>query len=173
MKSIKQIAVTVLLSIGAFGSVVYTACNKDKCKDVNCANGGTCNAGNCVCATGYEGTNCETQSRTKFVKTWAATDTLTGGSFRTSYVGSISAASGADVTQVIIGNTFSDNFFSIGPIKANISADSTINIPSQKPDNNHYVLSGTGVLSGGVLKISYTITNDSTNSTQAYYGVWQ
>ena len=32
----------------------------DKCKDVNCLNGGACNDGSCVCLTGFGGDYCET-----------------------------------------------------------------------------------------------------------------
>ncbi len=31
----------------------------DKCKDINCQNGGTCDKGKCTCPTGYSGDNCE------------------------------------------------------------------------------------------------------------------
>ena len=38
----------------------------DDCAGVTCQNGGTCNDGvnayTCTCASGYEGTNCETSS---------------------------------------------------------------------------------------------------------------
>jgi hypothetical protein len=67
MKSFKQIALSAFLTISAFGAVVYTSCNKDECKDVVCQNGGTCSEGKCTCPTGYDGTNCETKSRDKFV----------------------------------------------------------------------------------------------------------
>ncbi len=67
MKSIKNIAIAALLSVGAFAAVVYSSCTKDDCKDVVCQNGGTCVSGKCQCPTGYEGTNCETLSRAKFL----------------------------------------------------------------------------------------------------------
>src|SRR4051812_10777864 len=80
MKSIRNIAFSVLLTVGAFGAVTYTACNKDECKDVVCQNGGTCIGGNCSCPTGYEGTNCETRSRDKFVGTYLGSETCSTGS---------------------------------------------------------------------------------------------
>jgi hypothetical protein len=170
MKSIKHIALSAFLTVSAFGSVFYTACNKDKCKDVVCQNGGTCSEGNCTCVTGYEGTNCETKSRDKFIKSWSATDVT--GSTSLPYTASIGASTSSDVTAVVIGNTFSDNFFLIGPIKATVNGN-TITIPSQNPDNNKYSLSGTGTLAAGKITWSYTIKNDSTSATSIYSGTWQ
>jgi len=45
----------------AFGLMIATGCNK--CKDVNCANGGTCDDGTCTCASGFSGTNCEIEDK--------------------------------------------------------------------------------------------------------------
>ena len=39
MKYTHHIVVTVILLLFTFTTVVYTACNKDKCKDVQCLNG--------------------------------------------------------------------------------------------------------------------------------------
>lgn len=76
MKLIRQIALATALTIGAFSVVTYTSCSKDNCKDVVCKNGGTCNStdGSCTCKTGYEGTDCGTLSRDKFVGSWSGVD---------------------------------------------------------------------------------------------------
>ena len=173
MKLFRQIALSALVTLGTFGAVVYsTSCNKDKCSGVTCQNGGTCNNGDCVCTTGYEGTSCETLSRAKFVKSWSASDLITGGTSPLAYTASIAAGTGSDVTQVIIGNTFSDNFFTVGPITATVNG-STITIPSQNPDANKYSLSGTGTLANSKITWTYTIKNDSTSATQVYSATWQ
>jgi hypothetical protein len=78
LKSIRNIALATILTVGAFSTVLYTSCNKDACKDVVCQNGGTCVNGTCSCATGYEGTNCETLSATKFVGLWTVAETCNG-----------------------------------------------------------------------------------------------
>ncbi len=77
MKAIRNMAFTALLTIGTFSLITYTSCNKDECKDVVCQNGGTCNAdtGDCLCASGYEGDQCETKVNAKFTGTWLATET--------------------------------------------------------------------------------------------------
>lgn len=78
MKSIKQIALSFALTLGAFGAVTYTACNKDECKDVTCQNGGTCSDGKCNCPSGFEGSNCETQSRNRFLNNGAVATFVVG-----------------------------------------------------------------------------------------------
>ena len=54
----------------AFFSAVYSSCNRDQCKSIVCANNGVCNRGECICPTGYGGTNCETVLRQKFLGKW-------------------------------------------------------------------------------------------------------
>lgn len=169
MKSIKNIAFSAMLALGAFGAVTYTSCNKDECKDVVCQNGGTCVDGNCVCATGYEGANCETESRAKFVKSWTATDTEVGGAALPTYSAIVTA--GTSVTEVKIAN-FSDDFFTADVI-ATVSGN-TITIASQAPDNDNYRVSGTGTYNTVDKKISlsYTLTNPQ-NVSVSYTGSWQ
>lgn len=173
MKLIKQLVFGAMLTISAFCAVVYSSsCNKDKCKDVTCQNGGVCDGGNCTCLIGYEGTNCETKSRDKFIKTWTASDLQAGASTPTAYSATIVAGTGTDVTQVIIGNSFSDNFYTVGPITATIF-DSTITIALQHPDADRFSVIGSGVISGGKITWAYTIKNDTTNVSHVYAGTWQ
>lgn len=60
MKRSKAVVYTVILTLLAFGSIVYTACRKDYCKNMTCQHGGTCNDGACICPQGYTGTYCQT-----------------------------------------------------------------------------------------------------------------
>jgi hypothetical protein len=64
----------ILLGLFAVAAFSLTSC-KDECKDVNCANGGTCDAGVCTCPTGYEGELCETESRAKIVASYSVNET--------------------------------------------------------------------------------------------------
>lgn len=76
MKPIKNILFSAMLTLGAFGAITYTACNKDECKDVVCQNGGTCDGGNCNCPAGYEGDRCQSKSNAKYVGTYTAVDAI-------------------------------------------------------------------------------------------------
>jgi hypothetical protein len=167
MKSLKSILLASVLTIGAFTSVVFTSCEKDACEDIICANGGTCTDGACNCAAGYEGTLCETESRTKFIKSWAATDVQ--GTNTLVYTCAI--ASGSLITNVIISNKFSDDFF-VNNVNATVSGN-TINIASQQPDADGYAVAGSGTLSSGKITWNYTITEVATSSTLTYTGLWQ
>jgi len=60
-----------IASIAAILTISSCAKDEDKCKNVTCQNSGTCVDGTCNCTAGYEGTNCETVARTKFLKTAA------------------------------------------------------------------------------------------------------
>ena len=74
MKPIRSILLTAFLIIVVFFSVIYTACQKDKCNNVVCLNLGVCDGGNCFCLTGYEGLRCEKLSRDKLVATFNGGD---------------------------------------------------------------------------------------------------
>lgn len=63
MKKIK--AYLMVASLAFFGATTFNACT-DACKDVTCVNG-ECVDGDCDCDTGYEGTDCSTEQRAKFI----------------------------------------------------------------------------------------------------------
>lgn len=55
----RNIILTVLLTVSAFALVVYTSCStKDKCDSITCVYG-TCSEGVCTCYSGYTGTLCD------------------------------------------------------------------------------------------------------------------
>lgn len=169
MKSIRNIALSALMTIGAFSAITYTSCKEDKCKDVVCQNGGSCTEGVCSCTTGYEGTLCETEVRTKFVKTWTASDKDITNVTVPTYNAIITK--GTAVTDILIAK-FSDAYFD-HDVKATVSGN-TISIASQAPDSDGYTVSGTGTYNSTDKKItwSYTLTSPISGS-KSYTGTWQ
>lgn len=168
MKSFKQIVLGVILTLGAFTTVTYTACNKDECKDVVCQNGGTCSGGNCTCPTGYEGTHCETAARDKFVKSWSANETTTGAGGGTTLAYTATVVAGTDITSVNIGNLANGFFASV--VKATV-AGTTITINNQSPDNDGYFVQGSGTYAAGKISWNYSITKGTSVVTAT--GTWQ
>jgi len=62
MRKQKFLSLTFIF-LAFFIGVVYVSCTKEKtdpCSGVACLNGGACNAGTCICPTGYTGSHCET-----------------------------------------------------------------------------------------------------------------
>jgi len=62
MKNITLIIISAL--------VIFFGSCKEPCEDVNC-NAGNCLEGVCNCDEGYEGTNCESEVRAKYIGTWS------------------------------------------------------------------------------------------------------
>ncbi|MBC7554602.1 MAG: calcium-binding EGF-like domain-containing protein [Taibaiella sp.] len=169
MKSFRLIALSALVTVGSFSTIVYTSCTKDACKGVTCQNGGTCDGGTCTCPTGYEGTNCQTESRTKIIKIWSASDVQVSPVVALpTYTSSISA--GTATAAVKISN-FSGLF--TNDVNGTLSGN-TITVGTQTPDADTFSVSGSGTYDATSKKITwnYTITNPQ-NLTRSYTGTWQ
>lgn len=146
--SFKSIVIPAFTVIAVFAAIVYSSCNRDKCKSVVCAYGGVCNGGACICPSGYEGSNCETVSRDKFLGNWYVYEK---GSITESGHYAISIVPGDnDITQVYIRNFY--NYFRT-PIKAYVVHD-TLTIPNQQYEG----------------KVVFGVGNIYTNTTFGQYG---
>ena len=141
--SVKTIFLSGILTLSAFGAVVYTSCNKDKCMTIVCANRGVCNAGACTCASGYEGTNCETISRKKYTGEWSVFEKGTSSLAKQYPITITEAVDG--ITYLNIANF--NNFFHF-PVKAYIDGNN-ITIPNQQME---------GKIIWGKGEISYNVT---------------
>ena len=148
MKLLKYTLMSILL-IGSTGT--FTSCKKDPCKDKNCENGGTCADGTCVCAGGYEGEECKTQVRSKFISTYNVSESCPSGNF--SYQITISTSS-SGVDRVLISN-----FGGYGAAVNASPSGSQLSVPNQQGDINgkSATFSGSGQLSGNILTMTYTI----------------
>jgi hypothetical protein len=157
LTSIKNVALSALLTIGAFTAVTYTACNKDECKDVTCLNGGTCSGGNCTCPSGYEGSRCENKVNAKFVGTWTATETC-GGPAGTPYQVTITADPSSPTTILI------NNLGAYGcTVGGTVTLNGLVNGANLTINDNKcgYQVNATGSFnSNGSITISYTAVYD-------------
>ncbi|MDO8367961.1 MAG: PKD domain-containing protein [Saprospiraceae bacterium] len=113
----------------------------------------------CVCDPGYEGDAagfCTVETRAKFLGNYSVTEDCSLSSPSTY---TISVTAGATINEVKINN-FWDVF--INSVKATI-AGSTITIASQEPDQDDFVVEGSGSIdisqTPNVMTITYTVTD--------------
>jgi hypothetical protein len=156
MKSIKQIALTVLLTIGAFSAITYTACNKDACSGVTCQNGGTCSGGTCTCQTGYTGTNCQTLVRESFVGNYTGTDQCTSGTYSINLSIADAASNNLQVLITNIGG-FGTSIIATGTV----TSATQVTITSANVGGNSRVLSGIMTFTGTTMQFQYTVNSAS------------
>ena len=147
---LKTILVSALLVCSAFVAVIHSSCNRDRCKTIVCANKGVCNDGVCTCPIGYEGSNCETVSRDKFLGNWSVFEK---GSITQAAQYPISIQEGTKITDVVIKNFY--NYFTT-PINASVYHD-TLFIPNQQYEGK--VLFGVGYIYTTVTYVQYGAIN--------------
>ncbi len=141
MKSIRNIAFSALLTLGAFSAITYTACNKDECKDVVCQNGGTCTDGTCACPFAYTGANCETEVRSNYYKTYKGNgsdnegDTYTNFGLRFRKIGTDAKVMGME----LLDNTNDP----LVDLNVTLQTATTFTVTSKTEDGTTYTGSGT------------------------------
>ena len=146
----------------------FSSCKRDKCRAVHCYNLGTCKEGACTCATGYEGTDCQTVTRLKYIGNWSATEQLTTGEVTHSY--SVSIAEGTDgINSVIITNLL--NSAALSPILGTITYGTGLYIPAQQLAGN--MVYGNGTFGNGTLTVNMSVrdlgTGVTNNATYVLY----
>ncbi len=141
MKSIRLVALSAIITIGSFCTILYTSCTKDACKGVTCLNGGTCSGGSCSCPTGYLGTNCQTLA---FIGSWKGNDACSvGGPYNN--ITMTLAASSTDTTKVLITNP--GGFGGTVTITGNLSSDAKTVTYTGQSISSAVTMSGTMTLS--------------------------
>tara|TARA_R110002072_G_scaffold251448_6_gene410287 strand:- start:100 stop:576 length:477 start_codon:yes stop_codon:yes gene_type:complete len=147
----KTIRLTLSAVLFAISTVTFTACESDPCDEISCNNNGTCIDGDCLCDDWYEGSNCNTEARTKFYGNFVGTlsgpgGTQTGGLNLLKYSGDIQRISMDD-----------ELYFEL---KSSTSFD----VPNQPwtLDGEVYQAQGQGSISGDQLQFSLSL-NDGVN----------
>lgn len=130
-------------------TTLLASCKPDACEDVNCSNG-ICDDGNCFCDVGFEGANCDTEERQKFIAEYTAEENCNPGDF--DYDISITA-NPTSISHVTVSNLGDFNF----DIEATVDG-TDISIDSE---SNGYTVVGSGMLSNGLLTLEYTLTTSA------------
>ena len=137
MKKTRLFLAAALLTIGGFSMVTMSSCSKDD---------ETCNVG-------YEGKDCKTLSRTKFIGQWQGHEQCTVGT--DDYVITLTPSSTGDIT-LVYSNVYDQQFTATG----------TMTGP------NGFTFSGTAAVTGGTANFSGTVTLDpSTGILTSTYNV--
>ncbi len=95
-----HLIIILLLSGGLLAFL--PSCDKQSCQDVQCGYRQTCVNGDCVCPNGYEGDNCQIESRDKFLGRYQVYKNCYDGGPSESYNTHISI--GNNVENVVINN---------------------------------------------------------------------
>ena len=165
MKKISMIGISFLGMIAVVTVMFFNACTKDPCKDVNCNTPqGNCVDGTCVCATGYEGTDCSIKSADKFVGTWNGVDVCASTYTYTTTI----TESSTEADKILI-----NNFGGFGnQYTANATVTGTsFSVPSQVFGS--VTIAGSGTISGDGLTITVTYTaNDTYGGSTSCNGTW-
>ncbi len=167
------------------GMALMAGCSRasDACATQYCNNGGTCSGGSCSCPGnftgthcdsckgGYEGADCNTLSRAKFLhQNYTVTETVTGTvSGPRTYTASILAAP-SQFDQMYLSH-LSNGFF-LNSVTATCRGNN-VAIDWQQPDaGSRQYISGSGVYSASGVSLSYTIVDSSNSSVYHCTGTW-
>ncbi|MEM6345001.1 MAG: hypothetical protein AAF927_14010 [Bacteroidota bacterium] len=141
-----------------------TACPSSPCEGVNCANG-SCDeiTGLCNCEEGFEGADCSTSTRQKYL-----------GTYQVSYDGCFTTSPNHQVlVEQADGNNFGVFIYDLGDyecpegvgrVKLEATVDSVkMTIPEQDIDCGQiiYTFSGEGSIQGSILTISFQVKYDA------------
>ncbi|MDX1906693.1 MAG: calcium-binding EGF-like domain-containing protein [Bacteroidia bacterium] len=141
----------VLMFVAA---AAFSAC--DPCSKVDCQNGGSCVDGTCQCVTGYEGTECETKSRTRFVGSFTVSETCLGAPGVTFNNPIIIDTSATAVNLIIIRNLYNTGWSVEATVKgAAVSFKDAV--VSGTPAGVSLTATGSGTMAGTALTLKYGV----------------
>jgi hypothetical protein len=160
MKKFKLLSLATALTLGLAS---LNSCTEDKCKDVTCDNGGACVDGTCECADGYEGTTCQTETRTAFVGNYS----VASGTVTCPVSGDGSISQGTPVSI----STSSSGILKVSIVFAGKSLTGTVNGSNLTVDQltlNNLTYSGTGSIIGNTLTMALNEQDPALDETCVY-----
>lgn len=170
MNSFKNIILASVVTLGTFGTVLYTSCSKDACKGVTCNNGGTCSGGNCTCPTGTTDNSCSTIYRSSFNNTYVGTGTDNNGgtytNFRMVYSTPSSATDFVTMNLTIEDATGGSAGVPVLTLTLSNFSSSGANYTITSTTNAGYTYTGTGTISA--TSASMTLQEASSTGTTTY-----
>jgi len=157
----KKLFILPLFLFGAFLLTTTTSCG-DKCADKDCVNG-TCLEGDCECDPGYEGDDkgiCNIEVRAKFLGSYTVNENCTNSGQAAPFLVGVTAGAGiSDVSLAGFYGPIANGGF-VAPVKATVDGMS-ITIARQAPDNDKVYVEGSGSITGNVMTITYSVTDEN------------
>ena len=164
MRSLRNVLITVLITVALFSTVSYIACNKDRCHNVVCLNGGACDDGSCTCATGFEGDRCQQAIRDRFITTFNGVDSCSVVGSRTYYIRFLKAPNLNKTQMTMKGILGSEDDSALCSIQG---LDSFI----FNGNNNATTYRGYGIIRNDSLRLIYHVLADTTNYDCKFWGL--
>jgi hypothetical protein len=175
LKLFKSYVSIIVVCCTVSSLITLNSCKKTKlaCDGVTCQNGGVCINGACSCATGYEGSDCSTFKRDKFIATYNGNVEFNANSKYNLVSKSMSIAAGTGFNQITISNLgieiysnqYDLSFANPATVNGIIDfSNNTINVPEQM-DAAGNIYSGSGAI---LSDNKFTFTYYSINSSNGY-----
>lgn len=114
-----------------------------------------------VCDEGYEGDDCKTQIRAKFLGAWQGPETCTVGT--DNYTLTI-ASSSTDVLKITLTNIYGSAFVASATVSGSNFTVANQNVGAS------VTVQGSGSVNGNALTFTYTIADGSTSNTCTFNG---
>jgi hypothetical protein len=159
MKAVRLFCSIIVLSF-------YAACVPDECGDVLCDNGGVCVFGSCSCLNGYEGPNCDTVWRDRFLGDWNVAAAY--GNDTPDIFYSVSVESTGFPDQFLV-NELGHDYDSV--LCRRVSPFGFV-IDDQDIDSVYSIHSGSGFLSAGFDSVNAAYTLSIGDSSVRYRMIW-
>lgn len=156
-------AVYLMLALSTLTNI--SSCTTDKCSTVTCQNNGTCEDGNCKCASGYEGSECETKANAKFVGAYSGSDDC----YEVAGVGIEALMAGAAGIRITYEfDNLDENSIEVeGKVDGNNITISSQSVTINGVDETY---SATGTISGNTITLYSNITEDGISYSCTFTG---